>query len=449
MNETLNYHSVDDLNELSLAELNALWELVPTDRQRRYKAVYDREVKNAGAAGSDALEQQVAAELLTRYVSTALVPIGSRWARTPGRIQETAKQNNDLVAPETLDAERKPKKPPVTLFAVVGVVFVIIVFLIISRLGGRGDKVAMNLTVTTTATHTATPGRSPTPTPIALEDQDPVIRGGDSDRAAAYPVNLRVALPNARQPRVFVVQRRIVQTAEWNFDTNPDTASYIAGLTVRPVMGVPFSPENAALFGNMTDGTTFTLQMNTGAALRFTFEQRLEVSRSDTGIFRQIGPGLVLVLIGERGLDNAPTATRQVITATYAPDQELNRNGALMGLLPTLEPTATPTPAPTLPAFSRLDVTLISVETTLGRITAKLRIFNGQTESVRIGRGMIWLALGYAPEPQGPRLTAQGLTPFDLLPGQAADVTIYWAWAGEPFGSLGVGEYRYNVEIGK
>jgi hypothetical protein len=242
------------------------------------------------------------------------------------------------------------------------------------------------------------------------------------------------------------VQRRVVQTAEWNFDANPDTASYIAGLTVRPVIGVPFSPENAALFSNIAEGTTFTLQMNTGAALRFTFDQRLEVSRSDTGIFRQIGPGLVLVLIGERGLDNAPTATRQVITATYTPEQELSRNGALMGLLPTVEPTATPTPAPTLPAFSRLDVTLISVETTPGRITAKLRIFNGQTETVRIGQDMIWLALVYAPEPQGPRLIAQGLTPFDLLPSQAADLTIYWTWGGEPFGVLDIAHSTYNIK---
>jgi hypothetical protein len=326
----------------------------------------------------------------------------------------------------------------------VGVVFLVAVFILLPRLGGRTSK-ETSLTTTLTATLTATPAHSPTPTPIALEQQDPIIRGGDGDRAAAFPVNLRISLPDARQPRVFVVQRRIIQTAEWNFDPNPDTASYIAGLAVRPVIGVPYSAENADLFKVVAEGTTFTLQMNTGAMLRFRFDQHLEVRRSDTGIFRQIGPGLVLVLIGERGEDGTLTATRTVITATYLPEQELARDGALSGLLPTVEPTLTPTPGPTIPPFSQLDVQVIAVETVPGRLTARLRLFNGQANAVRITPDTIWLALGYAPEPPGPRIPAEGLAPFDLLPGQAADVMIYWAWAGEPFANLSIGGNRYAI----
>jgi hypothetical protein len=280
-----------------------------------------------------------------------------------------------------------------------------------------------------------------------LEQQDSVIQGGDSGRAAAFPVNLRVTLPNVSQPRVFVVQRRVIQTAEWNFDPNPDTASYIAGLSVRPVIGIPYSPENDALFRSVADGTTFTLHMNTGAALRFTFEQRLVVSRSDTGIFRQVGPGLVLALIGERDLSGAPTATRIVITATYAPDQELARDGALTGLLPTPAPTQTPTPSPTLPPLSQLEVQVISVDTVPGRITARLRLFNGQTQPVPITPDTIWLVLGYVPEPSGPRVVAEGLEPFDLLPSQAADLTLTWRWVGEPYGSLGIGSYQFAVTL--
>jgi hypothetical protein len=280
-----------------------------------------------------------------------------------------------------------------------------------------------------------------------LEDQDSVIQGGDSGRAAAFPVNLRVTLPSVSQPRVFVVQRRVIQTAEWNFDPNPDTASYIAGLSVRPVIGIPYAPENDALFRSVGEGATFTLHMNTGAALRFTFEQRLVVSRSDTGIFRQVGPGLVLALIGEHDTSGAPTATRIVITATYAPDQELARDGALTGLLPTLAPTQTPTSAPTLPPLSQLEVQVISVDTVPGRITARLRLFNGQTQPVPITPDTIWLALGYAPEPSGPRVPAQALAPFDLLPGQAADLTLYWMWEGEPFATFGVGMYLFSIRL--
>src|SRR5258708_10952632 len=359
MSETLGYYTLDELNALSLLELAALWELVPTDRQRRYKTVYDREVKQAGAVGSDALEKNVTEELLNRYLTTALVPIGARWARTPTRIQEAVRHDAHLVTSEAVEEQNRPKKPPITVLVVASAAFVLMLFFIVPRLGGRGQKTANDATVTVTATLTATPGKSPTPTPIALEQQDSVIQGGDSSRTVAFPVNLRVALSGVSQPRVFVVQRRVIQTAEWNFDPNPDTASYIAGLTVRPVIGVPYSPENAALFRSMADGTTLTLPMNTGAALRFTFEQRLVGSRSDTGIFRQVGPGLVLALIGEHGLDGAPTATRIVITATYAPDQELARDGPLTGLLPTLAPKRTPTPMPTLAPLSQLDVQVI------------------------------------------------------------------------------------------
>jgi hypothetical protein len=445
MNESVHYHTLDELQSLSLPELAALWELVPTERQRRYKTVYDREVKQAGAVGSDALAAQVTEELLNRYQTAALVPIGARWARTPTRIQEAVRNETDLVAPEAVEEQNRPKKPPVAILAIAGVAFVLMLLLILPRLSGRGQKAA-NAALTVTVTHTATPGKSPTPTPIALEQQDSVIQGGDSGRAAAFPVNLRVALPSVSQPRVFVVQRRAIQTAEWNFDPNPDTASYIAGLSVRPVIGIPYAPENDALFRSVANGTTFTLHMNTGAALRFTFEQRLVVSRSDTGIFRQIGPGLVLALIGERDTSGAPTATRIVITATYAPDQELARDGALTGLLPTSAPTQTPTPSPTLPPLSQLEVQVISVDTVPGRITARLRIFNEQNQPVPITPDTIWLALGYTPEPDGPRVPAQALASFDLLSGQAADLTVSWAWANEPYAALGVGLFRYNIE---
>jgi hypothetical protein len=445
MNESLHYHTLDELQSLSLPELAALWELVPTERQRRYKTVYDREVKQAGAVGSDALAAQVTDELLNRYQMTALVPIGARWARTPTRIQEAVKSETDLVAPEAVEEQNRPKKPPVAILAVAGVAFLLMVVFILPRLSGRGQKTAANAAIT--ATQTATPGKSPTPTPIALEDQDSVIQGGDSGRAAAFPVNLRVALPSVSQPRVFVVQRRVIQTAEWNFDPNPDTASYIAGLSVRPIIGIPYSPENDALFRSVADGTTFTLQMNTGAALRFAFEQRLVVSRSDTGIFRQVGPGLVLALIGERDISGAPTATRIVITATYAPDQELARDGALTGLLPTPAPTQTPTSSPTLPPLSQLEVQVISVTTVLGRATMQLRLYNGSAEAVQIMPDMIWMAFGYAPNPSGPRVPADGLVPFALLPGQAADITIHWVWAGEPFGTAGIVSFRFSIEF--
>lgn len=36
MTDTLRYHMLDELRALSIGELRALWDLVPTERQRLY-----------------------------------------------------------------------------------------------------------------------------------------------------------------------------------------------------------------------------------------------------------------------------------------------------------------------------------------------------------------------------------------------------------------------------
>ncbi len=561
--DVLRYHTLDELRGLSLSELHALWELVPTDRQRAYKAAYEREIRTAGAVGSDELERQVAAELLKRYDEAALVPVGSRWARTPGRVQDAAKQNVVLDAPED---EVKPTsgKPSPKVILAVGVVAVLFFGLMFTRLlGGRSSDA---IETTPEISPTPTPLVSPTPTPLALEAQDDVIQGGDSGREVAYPVNLQVILPDGDAPRVWVVQRRRVQASEWRFDLNPDTASFVNGMSVRPVIGIPWSEENAAFFDDIGTGASFLLTMNTGAVLRFEFDDRREVRRSETSIFRQVSPGLVLLLIGETDEDGLPTATRTLVTATYPPEQELSRDGQIIGMnvtlqegdvgeqLPlgdasiTLQDAQLVTDQPDLPANSQylllnyevlagaevldnstwrvefvdtsgqiytpgsaaliytdfdalpleipalsslfasvgyivpdtlqggrwivtdtagngvsftlsfatepldlrydgVDVRLVSVTYVDGQITTHLRIYNGRTETLRFTQDDIWLALGYAPEPPGPRNPAEGLTPFDLLPEQAVDLRLVWYWGGEPYASMGVGEYRFAIQL--
>ncbi len=290
-----------------------------------------------------------------------------------------------------------------------------------------------------------------TPTPLALEAQDEVIEGGDASRAPFYPINLQITVPGEGIPRVWVVQRRAVRASEWNFDPNPDTASFLNGMSVRPVIGIPWSEENAAWFDQIAAGAEFRLQMNTGAILTFAFEDKRHVRRSDTGIFRQVNPGLVLLLLGETDTDGFPTALRTLVTAAYPVEQELGRMGELIGALaqsvvevtPTLFPTVTPTAIP----FIGLDVQIVSVTTAEGRITTRLRLYNGGTTVIPIAPDDLWLALGYAENPPGPRAPAEGLMPFDLLPGQAADMTLIWPWSVEPYGSLGIGEYRYGLQF--
>lgn len=80
-------------------------------------------------------------------------------------------------------------------------------------------------------------------------------------------------------------------------------------------------------------------------------------------------------------------------------------------------------------------------------MTVRLRAYNGGAQPVRVTADDLWLALGYAETPNGPRLPAEGLTAFDLLPEQAADLTLIWPWAGEPFASVGVLGWRWAVEF--
>jgi hypothetical protein len=446
--EMLRYQTIEELRKLSTRELHALWELVPTDRQRAYKAAYEREVRTAGAIGSDQLERKVAAELLQRYETTALIPIGSRWARTPSRVQDAAKQNVILDAPED-DANTASGKPSRKVVLGVGLAVLLFAGMMLSRLSG-GRSVAM-IYGTPIETSTPTPAISPTPTPLALESQDDVIQGSDGAREVAYPVSLQVILPDGSAPRLWVVQRRRVQASEWRYDQNPDTASFVSGMSVRPVIGIPWTEENAAYFDGILEGASFQLTMNTGAILTFSFEGKHEVRRSETGIFRQVSPGLVLLLIGEMDEEGFPTAARTLITAAYPPEQELRRTGELIGM--GAEPIAALAPKPHLSAtstpipFAGLDVQIVSVTSQTDQLATRFRLYNGGTSPIPITPDDIWLATGYVENPPGPRVPAEGLIPFYLLPGQATDMTIIWPWPKAPFGSLEVGPWQFTLRF--
>jgi hypothetical protein len=130
----------------------------------------------------------------------------------------------------------------------------------------------------------------------------------------------------------------------------------------------------------------------------------------------------------------------------YWPEQEVSSDGALVALDGTALPTATL--APTATPIERLDVQLIAVHTTSSYLKAQLRIVNRRLSAVEFTPDSIWLALGYNPQQTEPRIPAEGLTPFTLLPGQAVDVSVYWAYGSEQFGVIGVGnDYLFAVRF--
>jgi hypothetical protein len=439
MSENLTYHTVAELRALSTDELRALWELVPTERQRLYRTAYEREVRAAGAEGSDAKERQVALALLKRYHEAALVPVGARWARTPGRVQTAARIGKALDVPET---DAPTGKPSLKLLVPLLVAALIMLGLFALRGGGTGNV---------SPTLTPTMSRSLTPTALALEAQDEIIEAGEGGRVALYPINVQVTLPENPVPRVWVVQRRAVRASEWRYDPNPDTASYLSGMAVRPVIGVPWSEENAAWFDALEAGAEFRVQMNTGAILTYVFEAKKEVRRSDTGIFRQITPGLVLLLLGETDETGLPTATRMLITAVYQPEQELTRAGELASVLslptPIPMPSLSPTPSLTPHPFAGLDVQIIQVTYGDGRIITELRLYNGGNAAITITPDDIWMELGYTENPQGPRFSAERLEAVLILHGQVLDITLVWLWNNEEYAILSIGGWRFAVRF--
>ena len=131
MTDTLRYYTLKELNALPLAELKALWELVPTDRQRIYRQAYEREVKTAGAEGSDAKERRVAIELVKRYANAALVPIGTRWARAPGRVQAAARKGEPFDTAQLNAVTTKQRASPkiILLLGLAALAMVVVLFM--------------------------------------------------------------------------------------------------------------------------------------------------------------------------------------------------------------------------------------------------------------------------------------------------------------------------------
>lgn len=311
--------------------LTARWDAVPTERQELYRRVYQHELRQAGATTDDAAELSVLRRLITAYQDQALVPVGSRWASVPERVREAARRGQPIhdEFDETITPVRSgpPRAAILLLVPLVG----LLIFAMLTFAGGHDDADTLAAFVSPTATLTATPEVSPTPTPLALEESDRFIEAGETSNRNYFPVLLQVHPADDTAARVFVVQERAVNTADWRFDPNPDVASWVSGLLVQPVLGLPYSEDNAALLSGLGAGARFTLQMNTGATLDFIYSATRHVRRQQTDVFQQSEPGITLILIGETGEDGLLTEDRLVVTGSYPLEQEVEllRSGAL------------------------------------------------------------------------------------------------------------------------
>jgi len=328
--ESFTYQEIDDLENMTLEQVESIWDLVPTEDRDYLTRRYRRLVKQ-NKVGSDEQEMQYADEYLQRYRYEGLVPAGENWVKLSSAKRLEMKNGETDVA--DFDEDDSGGLPWMTI-AVVGFGLFLFIFLGARILGGGSDESAVALeataTPTPTATATFTPSPipsitpTPTPTPIALVESDRFIEAGDGRNRTFFPVQFQVNRPDDNQPRVFIVQERLIELTEWLFDPNPDVVSWISRTNIRPVLGIPYSEANEEFIRSLGPGTSFSLRMNTGTELDFNFTSSGEIGRQDTSLFQQVEPGIVLVLIGEFGDDNLPTSTRYVVSASYNPDESLD-----------------------------------------------------------------------------------------------------------------------------
>ncbi|MEM9955375.1 MAG: hypothetical protein AAF846_27475 [Chloroflexota bacterium] len=333
-NEAFEYYELADLETMTLAEIEQIWDLVPTEDRDYLTRRYRKSVKTHGIS-SDEQEIQMADQYLQRYVYEGLVPAGDQWVRiSASRRQQLKSGQTDLAE---IDDDDRGSFPWMNALIIVFGLFLAI--FVISRIMGSNSEDAVlvegTLTPTPTATMTFTPSPTPTitptptTTPIALIESDSFIEAGDGRDRDWFPVQVQVRRPDEIQPRVFIVQERAIDLTEWSFDNNPDVASWISGTVVRPVFGIPYSETNERFLNSLLSGTEFSIRMNTGSELQYTFSSAQELGREDTSLFRQNQPGIVLVLIGEIGLDGLPTSSRYFVTGTYNPSLEVDLSSAV------------------------------------------------------------------------------------------------------------------------
>lgn len=329
--ESFEYIEIDDLERMSLEDVESIWDLVPTEDRdfitRRYRKLVKRH-----QVGSDEQEMKLADGYLQRYRYEGLVPAGENWVKISSAKRLEMKRGETDIA--DFDEDDNGGTPWMTI-GIVGFGLFLLIFLGTRLLsGGNSEATVINEeTATPTPTTTFTPSPTPTitptstPTPIALIESDRFIEAGDGRNRTFFPVQFQINRPDDIQPRVFIIQERLVELTEWLFDPNPDVVSWISQTNIRPVLGIPYSEANDEFIRSLGPDTSFTLRMNTGTELKFSFTSAGEVGRENTSLFQQSEPGVVLVLIGERDDDNLPTSNRYIVSGSYSPANTLDLTG--------------------------------------------------------------------------------------------------------------------------
>jgi hypothetical protein len=357
--EVFVYHSSDELAALSDEELQDAWDTVPNDGRKYVEKRYAELVRKRGVL-HDASELQLTMNHIERYKVEGYVPIGNLedkvpWARVkPKTIRNIVESlNEDPIQSEQKSDEVKKSDPPYMMIAGFVIVAFFAIF-IVSRLifssSSELEDITVTATVTLTPTSTATatplPTNTPLPTltPFAFTNVDRFVGDGDRVNNDFFPVALTIGDGNIVS-RVFIVQEREVETAEWQYETNTDVATWLSASSIRPVFAIPYSESNEEFLASLSQGFSFQVRLNTGAELIFDYLGTNYVGRNDTSFFLQDSPGIVLALVGKTDDTGLPTSDVLIVSGSYRISSELDQLALLQSALGTVGDTLIAGPA--------------------------------------------------------------------------------------------------------
>ncbi|MBN1137690.1 MAG: hypothetical protein JXM73_13975 [Anaerolineae bacterium] len=360
-------YTLYELENMPFEALEELYRAIPPDTQdffestlreslrKRYNDEFASEAEQLELIGSclDLYQEEHPRVPLDRYED------GIRWVGIPPRVLDQYKE--DTLAEKdgktaSKPAEQSSARPYIIAGALV-LAGLCLVFTLMRALFAPSAPTTAELTATSIAA-TQFALVPPTPTPLALENIDRPI-GAGQDLRSRYPVILEITRADGT-PRVFAVQQKKIDIAEWDYTSDTDVASSILGLSIRPVLGIPYSSYNKTFLESLAPGDQVTLRMSTNQSLRFAVSRSERVAPQTAEIFSQTSPGLVLVLLAE------PAPSRLVIYGSYQTDQE-----AASSTTPSNNQAAS-VEQPVTHGDSGVIITALSANTTSGSTTSPL-----------------------------------------------------------------------------
>jgi hypothetical protein len=190
--------------------------------------------------------------------------------------------------------------------------------------GAAGGLIFLALVCVALVIVLATRGRTPpaggsSPTPSqGTSAPGPIITG----LGGSVPLSLTTPSAIELKDKKFEVIPVEVTQGTWPYQRgNPNKAVWVFGTLVNYVVGLEANSDNTDLLTHLTESDPIKLTTLGGKTFSFRYSGRQWVTVDKTDVFRQLRPGLTLVLLG--GTDDS----RLVVSASYMAEGEPTPSG--------------------------------------------------------------------------------------------------------------------------